>query len=70
MVVNDSQTIIAGVIDQYILQHHPQSILCTPILNQGSLVGVLYLENRSTKNVFNRDRPSNCSRKTSGSDRC
>ncbi|MDZ8105709.1 MAG: AAA family ATPase [Nostoc sp. DedQUE12a] len=56
MVVNDSQTIIAGVIDQYILQHHPQSILCTPILNQGSLVGVLYLENRSTKNVFNRDR--------------
>jgi hypothetical protein len=30
--------------DRYIIQHQPKSILCTPILKQGKLLGVLYLE--------------------------
>ncbi len=42
--------------DRYLLQHQPQSVLCSPILHQGKLLGILYLENRLTKNVFTRDR--------------
>ena len=42
--------------DDYILQHQPKSILCTPILQQGKLVAILYLENQMTVGVFTRDR--------------
>jgi PAS domain S-box-containing protein len=38
--------------DPYIRQHHARSILCMPLLNQGKLVGVLYLENNLTPRVF------------------
>ena len=31
--------------DDYIVQQQPKSLLCTPILNQGKLVAILYLEN-------------------------
>jgi signal transduction histidine kinase len=31
-------------------------MLCTPIVDRGNLVGILYLEHRSTKGVFTRDR--------------
>ncbi|BAY74300.1 serine/threonine protein kinase with two-component sensor domain [Nostoc linckia NIES-25] len=55
-IINDCQTDTLGIIDEYILQHQPQSLLCTPILNQSTMVGILYLEHRSTKNVFSRDR--------------
>jgi predicted ATPase/signal transduction histidine kinase len=44
------------VIDNYLSQHQPKSVLCLPILNQGKLVGILYLENRSTSGVFAGDR--------------
>ncbi|NJK37685.1 MAG: AAA family ATPase [Oscillatoriales cyanobacterium RM2_1_1] len=40
----------------YILQHQPQSVLCTPILRQGKLVAILYLENRLTVGAFTGDR--------------
>src|SRR6266545_2929497 len=36
----------------YIREHHARSILCMPLLNQGQLTGVLYLENRLTPGVF------------------
>ncbi|MCF4968313.1 GAF domain-containing sensor histidine kinase [Nostoc sp. CMAA1605] len=35
---------------------HPKSVLCMPILNQGNLVGILYLENQLTQGVFTSDR--------------
>jgi PAS domain S-box-containing protein len=38
--------------DPYIRQHHARSILCMPLLNQGKLIGVLYLENNLTPHVF------------------
>jgi predicted ATPase/signal transduction histidine kinase len=44
------------VIDNYLSQHQPQSVLCLPILDRGNLVSILYLENRSTSGVFARDR--------------
>src|SRR5262249_48062754 len=31
--------------DEYVVRRQPRSILCTPVLKQGRLVGVLYLEN-------------------------
>ncbi|MCW6034880.1 AAA family ATPase [Spirulina subsalsa FACHB-351] len=42
--------------DAYILQQQPKSVLCTPILHQGKLVAILYLENRLTVGVFTGDR--------------
>ncbi|MEO0458366.1 MAG: GAF domain-containing protein [Cyanobacteria bacterium P01_A01_bin.114] len=44
------------VADPYILEQQPKSILCTPILSQGHLVGILYLENTLVAGVFTRDR--------------
>ncbi|WP_028748194.1 AAA family ATPase [Rhizobium mesoamericanum] len=38
--------------DPYICQHHARSILCVPLLNQGQLTGVLYLENNLAPHVF------------------
>ncbi|MFB2919392.1 trifunctional serine/threonine-protein kinase/ATP-binding protein/sensor histidine kinase [Aerosakkonema funiforme] len=42
--------------DPYIIRQQPQSILCNPILHQGKLLGILYLENNLTKGAFTSDR--------------
>ncbi|WP_013334723.1 AAA family ATPase [Gloeothece verrucosa] len=42
--------------DSYIVAVHPKSILCIPLLNQGKLNGILYLENNLTTGVFTADR--------------
>ncbi|MEH2456665.1 ATP-binding sensor histidine kinase [Nostoc sp.] len=42
--------------DAYIVQQQPQSLLCTPILHQGKLVAILYLENHVTAGAFTSDR--------------
>jgi predicted ATPase/signal transduction histidine kinase len=42
--------------DLYLMQEHPQSFLCTPIINQGKLIGILYLENLVTAGAFTADR--------------
>ncbi|MCP5051272.1 MAG: AAA family ATPase [bacterium] len=42
--------------DPYIREHQPKSILCMPIINQGRLVGILYLENNVTRDTFTPDR--------------
>ena len=42
--------------DPYIAQQQPKSVLCTPILHQGKLVGILYLENNLVAGAFTRDR--------------
>ncbi|ALF54435.1 serine/threonine protein kinase [Nostoc piscinale CENA21] len=56
LVIENCQTDIPEVIDEYMLQHQPQSLLCTPILNQRHLVGLLYLENKLTAGVFTQER--------------
>jgi GAF domain-containing protein len=38
--------------DSYICQCHPRSVLCLPLLNQGKLIGILYLENKLAPGVF------------------
>ncbi|NEP15250.1 MAG: GAF domain-containing protein, partial [Symploca sp. SIO2C1] len=42
--------------DDYIQQYQPKSILCCPLLNQGQLSGIIYLENNLTTNAFTPDR--------------
>jgi predicted ATPase/signal transduction histidine kinase len=42
--------------DPYLIQQPPQSLCCTPILNQGKLVGILYLENHLAAEAFTPDR--------------
>jgi len=42
--------------DEYVRQRHPLSILCLPIVKQGSLVGALYLENNLTSFAFTPER--------------
>jgi PAS domain S-box-containing protein len=42
--------------DSYICRHNARSILCLPLINQGKLIGVLYLENNLTPRVFTPTR--------------
>ncbi|MEM9213323.1 MAG: AAA family ATPase [Cyanobacteria bacterium P01_F01_bin.150] len=44
------------VVDDYLRQAQPNSVLCLPILNQKQLIGILYLSNQLTSNVFTTDR--------------
>ena len=37
---------------EYIQQYRPKSILCTPIINQGKMEGIIYLENNLTTGAF------------------
>jgi PAS domain S-box-containing protein len=42
--------------DPYIARHRARSVLGLPLINQGKLIGVLYLENSLTPHAFNADR--------------
>jgi len=42
--------------DSYLRKCQPKSVLCIPLLNQGKLQGILYLENNLTTGAFTPDR--------------
>ena len=42
--------------DPYIKAKGPYSVLCAPLINQGKLTGMLYLENNLTTGAFTQDR--------------
>ncbi|MDM8515429.1 AAA family ATPase [Desulfobacterales bacterium HSG16] len=42
--------------DPYIVKNKLPSVLCIPLLNQGNLIGILYLENNLIKGAFTEDR--------------
>ncbi|HIK12866.1 MAG TPA: AAA family ATPase [Oscillatoriaceae cyanobacterium M33_DOE_052] len=42
--------------DPYIAENNIKSLLCTPIINGGQLIGILYLENNLTTGAFTPDR--------------
>ncbi|GAX40391.1 multi-sensor signal transduction multi-kinase [Tolypothrix sp. NIES-4075] len=56
IVINDIAAETKFANDPYIIEHQPKSVLCTPILNQGKLISILYLENNLTKKAFTSDR--------------
>jgi predicted ATPase/signal transduction histidine kinase len=56
IVLDNLKTDLPVAIDPYLEQHQPKSLLCFPLLNQGNLAGILYLENRASRGVFTSDR--------------
>ena len=56
LVLGDAAQVGAFTQDPYILVHKPKSILCTPLLNQGKLVGIVYLENNLIAEAFTPER--------------
>jgi len=42
--------------DAYVISKKTRSVLCLPIIKQGNLMGVLYLENNLATGVFTQDR--------------
>jgi predicted ATPase/signal transduction histidine kinase/CheY-like chemotaxis protein/tRNA A-37 threonylcarbamoyl transferase component Bud32 len=56
VVINDASHEGAFTLDSYVIERQPKSVLCTPILNQGKLTGLLYLENNLTTGAFTPER--------------
>ncbi len=56
VVVIDEMKTDLPVIDKYLSEQQPKSVLCLPLLNQGKLIGILYLRNRLTIGVFTQER--------------
>ncbi|WP_155273905.1 GAF domain-containing sensor histidine kinase, partial [Clostridium novyi] len=44
--------------DKYIVDNKVKSILCTPIIAKEKIIGIIYLENRSSSGIFNEKRLS------------
>jgi predicted ATPase/class 3 adenylate cyclase len=42
--------------DPYVREHRPKSVLCYPLLNQGKLSGIIYLENNLASGSFTGQR--------------
>ncbi|KAB8334525.1 AAA family ATPase [Scytonema tolypothrichoides VB-61278] len=56
VLLNDASSEPVFATDTYIINHKPKSILCTSIVNQGKLIGILYLENNLTIGAFTPER--------------
>ncbi|MEL7242215.1 MAG: AAA family ATPase [Cyanobacteria bacterium J06573_2] len=55
IILDDSQQ-SDFISDAYLIQQQPKSLLCMPILNQGKIIGLLYLENSLTIGAFTQNR--------------
>ncbi|MEM9806070.1 MAG: AAA family ATPase [Cyanobacteria bacterium P01_D01_bin.56] len=55
LILNDLDTELP-VVDAYVNQPRPSSMLCLPLLNQDKLLGIVYLSNQSASGIFNQDR--------------
>ncbi|HEV2879084.1 MAG TPA: GAF domain-containing protein, partial [Candidatus Eremiobacteraceae bacterium] len=56
VILDDASTQTPFSADPYVAEHRARSILCLPLITQGHLVGILYLENNLTPHVFTADR--------------
>ncbi|MCC5638228.1 trifunctional serine/threonine-protein kinase/ATP-binding protein/sensor histidine kinase [Nostoc sp. CHAB 5844] len=56
ILIDDIAQDVNWAAEQYIYTYQPKSVLCYPILNQGKLIGILYLENSLISGVFTSDR--------------
>ena len=56
LILNNPEKNNSFAADSYLLQQPPKSLFCTPILNQGQLIGILYLENNFTTEAFTQER--------------
>ena len=55
-VVIDNLETELPVVDAYLEESKPQSLLCLPLRNQSKLLGVLYLCNQDTRGAFTQER--------------
>ncbi|MGB7444677.1 MAG: AAA family ATPase [Coleofasciculaceae cyanobacterium] len=56
LVLGDATAEHTFAADPYIIREQPKSLLCTPIINQGKQIGIIYLENNLIKDAFTSDR--------------
>ena len=56
VVLNDASSEGRFSNERYIIKFKPKSILCAPLMNQGQLSGIVYLENNLTTGAFTPDR--------------
>ncbi|HEY9872304.1 MAG TPA: ATP-binding protein, partial [Candidatus Obscuribacterales bacterium] len=56
VVLNNANSNNNFTTDTYIIKKKPKSILCTPIINQNKLLGMVYLENNLIPGAFRADR--------------
>ena len=56
IVLDDATQDSDFIIDSYLIHQQPKSLLCMPILGQGKLIGLLYLENNLTIGAFTQNR--------------
>ncbi|WP_293296625.1 MULTISPECIES: ATP-binding protein [unclassified Microcoleus] len=56
VVLDDATAGTDFIADSYFVQQQPKSVLCEPILYQGKLIGLLYLENQLTIGAFTGSR--------------
>lgn len=56
VVLNDATRAGQFANDPYITATQPKSVLCVPLINQGQLNGILYLENNLATGVFTPER--------------
>src|SRR5207244_12543392 len=52
VILDDASAQNAFSADEYIRRNRARSVLCLPLIKQGTLIGVLYLENNLTPRVF------------------
>lgn len=56
LAIADARTEATLMADSYIKKHQPKSLLYNPIVHQGKLLGILYLENNLATEAFTPDR--------------
>lgn len=56
VVIDDAMSDAKYGSDAYIVENKPRSVMCTPLMTQGKVVGVLYLENKVSTGAFTQDR--------------
>lgn len=56
VVLNDATQENIFATDPYVIKEQPKSVLCAPLVKQGKLIGILYLENNLATGAFTPDR--------------
>src|SRR5262249_34927723 len=56
VILDDASSQNSFSTDPYIVQCRARSILCLPLINQGKLIGILYLENNLAPRVFTSEQ--------------
>ena len=58
VVIDDAGSDPLTAADPFVRQHSVKSVLCAPIVSQGRMLAVVYLENRAAAGFFSQDRVS------------